>query len=197
MGYSISLLALQCADPGAALSHLKVERTGEFCEYADAPLSGYALPSGWYLVVDSRRRADSLLHPDVLGVLSRKCPVIACAIEEHVMYTSAEQWDRGSMVWRALHVGENGPIHLETEGTVPPSFQAICATHVADQQAEGGAEADVDHYFDIPLMVAKEIIGFKHDEESPGVDYARFDLLRELSEAARQPQSRPWWRFWA
>jgi hypothetical protein len=42
------------------------------------------------------------------------------------------------------------------------------------------------------LSAAQDIMGFKHDEELPGVNYQQFDLLRETS-----PQSqRPWWKVW-
>jgi hypothetical protein len=192
MGYTLSLLALKCPDPDAALSDLKIERTGELCVYPRAPLSGYTLPGGWYLVVGNRA-AHRLLEPRVLELISRKYPVIACSIEEHVMFSSAEQWLAGSVVWRAVHEGENGPRNLETSGTLPASFQSIADAHVAAQEADGGDEAEVDHYFRIPLEIARSIIGFKHDEEIPGLNYSGFDLLKDLDPARRVNRR---WKFW-
>jgi len=36
-------------------------------------------------------------------------------------------------------------------------------------------------------------MGFKHDEQVPGINYEKFDLLRE--ETAPQDQ-KPWWKVW-
>ena len=192
MGYSLSLLAIQTSDPTEALQQLGYVRTGQSCEYAQEPLSSLALPSGWFLVVAQRCDSD-FLQPKVLGPLSAHCPVVACSIEEHVMFSSAEYWAGGRQVWRAEHVGENGPIHLKTVGDLPAGFEAMAAAHKAAQEADGGAEADVDHYFEIPLDAAKDIIGFKHDEDVAGVDYDGFEVLRKT---AASPGAKPWWRFW-
>ena len=192
MGYSLSLLALQCTDPDAALSGLSIVRTGESCEYARERLTGYAMPQGWYLVV-ARRCDHRFLEANVLGPLSKTFRVIACSIEEHVMFSSAEEWVTGSLVWRAVHVGENGPIDLETSGALPLSFQSMADAIAAEQEADGGKAADVDHYFEIPLNAMKSITGFKHDEKISGINYEKFDLLRDTSTPQDQ---KPWWKVW-
>lgn len=192
MGYSISLIAIQSDDADRALSHLGLNRTGQLCEYARDPMSGYSLPGNWFLIV--AKGCDSpFLKPKILGPLSQHFPVVACSIEEHVMFSSAEYWAGGTMQWRAEHVGEDGPIHLKTTGTLPPNFEAIANAHKEQQEADGGEKADVDHYFEIPLNAAKSIIGFKHDEEIPGVDYDSFEIL---SKAPKSKGGKPWWRFW-
>ena len=192
MGYSLSLLAVQTPDPAEALRQLGHTRTGQLCEYAREPLSGYALSTNWFLIValgcDNR-----FLQPNILGPLSEHFPVVACSIEEHVMFSSAEYWTDGNQVWRAEHVGENGPIHLKTSGILPPGFEAMAAAHKEAQEADGGEKAGVDHYFDIPLNAAKAITGFKHDEGIPGVDYEGFEVLLKASSSTA---SKPWWRFW-
>ena len=109
------------------------------------------------------------------------------------MFSSAEYWAGGNQVWRAEHVGENGPIHLKTSGILPRGFEAMAAAHMEAQEADGGEKAGVDHYFDIPLNAAKEITGFKHDEDILGVDYESFEVLRKTSSST---DTRPWWRFW-
>ena len=192
MGYSLSLIAIQGANPDQALSQLGVVRTGQSCEYEREPMSGYVLPSNWFLIV-ARGCDSSFLKPGILGPLSEKHSVIACSIEEHVMFSSAEYWADGAMVWRAEHLGENGPIHLKTAGILPSDFEAMADAHKEMQEADGGEKADVDHYFDIPLNAAKSIIGFKHDEEIPGIDYDRFEVLHKLPS---QTERTPWWRFW-
>jgi hypothetical protein len=186
MGYSLSLLAVQCSDPDAALSGLNIVRTGQSCEYASKQLTGYAMPQSWYLVV-ANRCDYRFLRAKVLAPLSQNHRVVACSIEEHVMFSSAEEWVAGALAWRAVHAGENGPIDLKTSGTLPPSFQSMADELAAKQEAEGGKTAEVDHYFDVPLNAAKAITGFKHDEIVPSVDYQKFDQL--------QDQNRRW-KLW-
>lgn len=184
MGYSLSLLAVQTTDPAEALQQLGYIRTGQLCEYAREPLSGYELTANWFLIV-ARGCDNRFLQPKVLGPLSEHFPVVACSIEEHVMFSSAEYWVSGNQVWRAEHVGENGPIHLNTSGALPQGFEAMAAARKEMQEADGGEKAGVDHYFDIPLNAAREIMGFKHDEDVPGVDYESFELLHEASSSTK------------
>jgi hypothetical protein len=192
MGYSLSLLAVQTNDPAEVLQQLGYVRTDQFCEYARESLSGYSLPANWFLIV-ARGCDNRFLQPKILGPLSEHFPVVACSIEEHVMFSSAEYWVSGNQVWHAEHIGENGPIHLNTSGTLPPGFEAMAAAHKEAQEADGGEKAGVDHYFEIPLNAAKEITGFKHDEDIPGINYENFELLRKASSSI---EPKPWWRFW-
>jgi hypothetical protein len=188
MGYSLSLLAVQTTQQAEVLQQLGYIRTGKSCGYAKEALSSYALPSNWFLIV-ARGCDNRFLQPHILGPLSAHFPVVACSIEEHVMFSAAEYWAGGNRVWRAEHVGENGPIHLETSGILPPGFDALSAVHKQAQEADGGAKADVDHYFDIPLDAAKAIMGFRHDEDVKGVDYEGFEVLSSTDH-------KPWWCFW-
>lgn len=192
MGYSLSLLAVQTTNQTEALQQLGYIRTGQSCEYAREPLSSYVLPTKWFLIV-ARGCDNRFLQPKILGPLSAHFPVVACSIEEHVMFSSAEYWAGGNQLWRAEHVGENGPIHLKTTGILPAGFEAMAAAHKAAQEADGGEKAGVDHYFDIPLDAAKEIIGFRHDEDIPGVDYEAFEILQKTTSSA---DHKPRWRFW-
>src|SRR5258708_35386443 len=137
MGYSLSLLAVQCSDPDAALSRLNIVRTGQSCEYACEQLTGHAMPQGWYLVV-ANRCDHRFLQAKVLGPLSQNYRVVACSIEEHVMFSSAEEWVAGAMVWRAVHAGGKGPIDLKTSAAIPPSFQPIADAPAPKQKDKGG-----------------------------------------------------------
>lgn len=109
------------------------------------------------------------------------------------MFSSAEQWIDGIRIWRAEHNGEHGPINIKTAGVLPLNFRKISETLIQEQQDDGGAQAGVDHYFDIPLQAAKAITGFKHDEEIAGIEYDRFDLLLDNDSGSSK---NPWWRFW-
>lgn len=61
-----------------------------------------------------------------------------------------------------------------------------------DQQNEGGQDAAVDLVFDVPLLLAKELTGFKHDEQ-PTVFERAPTAFRDLSAPMR---GRPWWKVW-
>jgi len=148
------------------------------------------MPQGWYLVV-ANRCDHRFLQAKVLGPLSQNYRVVACSIEEHVMFSSAEEWVAGAMAWRAVHAGENGPMDLKTSGALPPSFQSMANALAAKQEAEGGKTAEVDHYLDIPLNAAKAITGFKHDEKVPGLDYEKFDLLQDQKPLQRMIDELP------
>jgi hypothetical protein len=43
---------------------------------------------------------------------------------------------------------------------------------------------------DIPLILAKELSGFRHDDSNPAVDETPFDVLHD------EQGVRPWWRLW-
>jgi hypothetical protein len=192
MGYSLSLLAVPTPNADEALRQLGYFRTGQSCEYARERLASYDRPTNWFLIVG--RGCDSrFLQPKILAPLSAHFSVVACSIEEHVMFSSAEYWAAGNQVWRAEHVGEDGPIHLKTSGALPTGFEAMAAEYKDAQEADCGEKAGVDHYFEIPLIAAKEIIGFKHYEDIPGVDYEGFEVLRD---GLSSVNSKPWWRFW-
>jgi hypothetical protein len=45
------------------------------------------------------------------------------------------------------------------------------------QRDKGGDEADVDYVFEIPLQVARFIVGFKHDEDNTHVIGNRFEVM--------------------
>src|SRR5260370_34421820 len=132
MGYSLSLLAVQCSDPDAALSRLNIVRTGQSCEYACEQLTGHAMPQGWYLVV-ANRCDHRFLQAKVLGPLSQNYRVVACSIEEHVMFSSAEEWVAGAMAWRGVPGGGDWPTDPKTSRALPQSLPSIASFHRAKQ----------------------------------------------------------------
>jgi hypothetical protein len=39
-------------------------------------------------------------------------------------------------------------------------------------------------------------VGFKHDEETPGLEEGSFEILKLSREGLVAKASKPWWRFW-
>ena len=120
--------------------------------------------------------------------LSRDCEVVSCTVEEHVMFSDAAGWRDGRHLWRVSHRGEDGPVGVDESGELPEDYSALRARLEARQAAEGGAEADVDYLFDIPVTLVQTITGYRHDESSPAYESAGFEVL----EAARAAPSKSW-----
>ena len=186
MGYSISWLAVKGKTADSVLQELGLISSGRMADFGTAPFTGRDLPSGWFLLV-LKGCDHKFINPESLASLSKNCEVIASSIEEHVMFSSAEQWTGGARVWRVEHVGENGPIQLTTDGALPVDFRSIADAQKKLQSDDGGEKAGVDHYFEIPLNAAQIIIGFKHDETNFGEN--GFQVFESSGKKSR-------WKLW-
>jgi len=121
--------------------------------------------------------ATPFLGAPVLERLSAGCEVLTCTVEEHVMFSEATGWRNGKRLWLVTHKGEDGPIDITAEGALPAEYASIRDRFVSQQDAEGGAEAEVDFLFEIPVVLVQTFVGYKHDEESPAFDTRGFELL--------------------
>jgi len=98
------------------------------------------------------------------------------------MASNASCWKNGSLVWSVEHDSNKGIKHLSTKGNLPDSFQAIRTRHFEEQDSDknryktADGETSADYIFDIPIEQAKELTGFRHDEESG----AEGDAFEEL-----------------
>lgn len=93
------------------------------------------------------------------------------------MFSEAAGWRDGRQEWRVTHRGEDGPMGLDVSGTPPSQFAAIRDDLSARQDAEGGAAAEVDFLFDIPVALAQSLTGFRHDEGGLDGEEIAFDVL--------------------
>jgi hypothetical protein len=190
MGYSLAWLAVRGIPFEVTLDRLRLLPSGAQAEYAESDLSARTIAGNWTLVV-ARRCDHRIIAERELTTLSADCEVIACSVEEHVMYSSAELWSHGHRRWHVAHDAQKGIAHLSTSGDLPGDFAATRARFAQEQEAEGGAEADVDLYFEIPLTLAHARVGFKHDEAGESTE-GGFQVLTD----SVAPSRGPWWRFW-
>ena len=167
MGISNSWFAVRGCPRDEALAQLGFEADVEIGD--DWPRARFAvsdLPGGWLLFV-----APGLndAFKDRFIALSAGRDAVACSVEEHVMYQEARGYRHGAEVWRVVHDPDKGEslFHLEVTGAPPAQFEAIRARLIAEQEAEGGEDANVDLVSDVPLDLAKSICGFKHDDHWP------------------------------
>jgi hypothetical protein len=113
-----------------------------------------------------------------------------------VMFASATFWRNGETLWRVEHHGDDEVTDLRVTGQPPEDFEPVRAELAAKQAAEDpAAKHAFDWYFEIPLLLACKLTGFKHDEDLPGTESGGFEILR-ADGSASAAWSKPWWRFW-
>jgi len=193
MGYSMSWAAVKGSTPQAVRDTLALRATGTREEIPESDITAAELPSGWYMVV-SDRDGLQLTSGEVLARLSALGEVIACFVEEHVMFSSAECWRSGRRVWSVQHDAQRGIEHLTAEGELPPRFSSVRDELRAKQEAAGGHKADVDYIWDVPVVLAHEFTGWRHDHVIPGLADDAFEVLEKTSSRPPKPQSTSWWR---
>lgn len=190
MGYSISWVAVKEKAPEALLQELGLARSGVMADYGETPFSGRLLPSGWFLVVFNRCE-HKFTAPKWLALLSGNCDLVAGSAEEHVMVSASEFWRKGRKIWRIEHDAQESIDHLSTSGALPDSYAAIQKQCAQEQEQAGGKNAEVDHFFDIPLLTAKIMVGFKHDDNE--LEDNSFEVFKV--QASSSP-TKPWWKLW-
>jgi hypothetical protein len=163
MGASLSWFAVRGKTAEAVLQEFGLKNVGR--EHCETPYCGGALPSGWYLVIHGRHEFTN----DEVRRLSQRCEVIACFVEEHVMVSRASSWKDGVQLWSVTHDAQEGDAHLDAQGKLPAEFTAICDRLTKQQEEEGGA----DFIFDIPVALARELVGYRHDE-TPAIAFVNF-----------------------
>ena len=176
MGFSVTWIAVREENAQRLLEQLALSPTGETEEFPESLISSAKLDTGWR-VIWYNKYGCPFLQPDKLRELSRDHDLLMCLVEEHVMASSSELWSSGKRVWWISHEGEGGPKGLSSDGALPECFDEIRSELEEAQRADGGEDAEVDYIFDIPLRVAKELVGFKHDEDCPEMADGRFAVL--------------------
>lgn len=193
MGQSLSWLAFKGPALEAGLERLGLAPTASVGEWMRKSLTGHALPGGWHLVL-APRCDHAIVSPASLERLSLQAEVIACSVEEHVMFSSAEFWKNGEKLWRVVHDAQQGRRHLDAGGALPDGYADALSRAAEEQAAEDAGADEVDFYFEVPLEIARQIAGFKHDEEHPALNYEQFDIYATAPGAAGA--TRKWWQVW-
>lgn len=198
LGWSCSWIAVRGGDPDSVLSELALVRTGEFWEMPEEDWSCASLPNGWFVVFSARHCEPSRFNAASLARLSAQCELVASAVEEHVMFSSASYWKDGKNLWSVVHDAQRSIYHIAAKGELPTSFASIEGNARASQDAEGGTEADVDRMFDVPLNVGAELTGFRHDQDISDPVESPFEILHtpDSQKAAGPATKKPWWKVW-
>ncbi len=165
------------------------EAPGEDNEYQAA-----MLPTGWVLLVCRMKRNGVVADPEVLKELSSSHRIVGCDEESHVMYSASCEWRAGRELWSVIHSSEEAATHLAARGDLPTGWPATRDEGMAVQAEAVKAGEDVDYVYEIPLAVAKQVVGYRL--ESDDDDDLEYVTLVAASPQTAPRQSKPWWRFW-
>lgn len=174
MSFSLVWFAVQGIAKDEFLERAAFVDTGEVDEYFEEEHSGGDLEGGWYAVVSND---VGLFEPAKLVRWSAGGRLVACMVHEGSMNSLATEWSDGRQVWSVSHDGSEGGDRLDVEGALPEVFEELKREAVA-LGAEGGES--VDFVFDIPLDLAAELTGFRHDEMGFDDDIPPFTALERV-----------------
>lgn len=162
MGFSISWIAVHSKPKAIVHAELGLGETGAKESVCDWPMAGVELPGGWYLLF-----LNDLLHPfteeAVLSKLSQGCLTVTCQVDEHVMASAAFAYRNGVKRWDVTHESEQGPRHLVENGALPPEYTGVKERLLREQYLGDAEEHGVDYVWDIPVTLAYEVVGYRHD----------------------------------
>ncbi|QDU73375.1 hypothetical protein Pan97_03450 [Bremerella volcania] len=189
MSFAYSWLAVSGKSPDDTLRDLGLTLGNTYEGFPNGNLSGIMLPTGWYLVVSER---CDYANTRRLRRLSKRCELVTCAVEEHVMYASTSGWKNGKHAWEITHDSQSaaGRHHLDATGKLPPMFDEIRTWYAGEQAAMDQSNQLVDCTMEVPIETARRITGFSFHDTLPGEGK---DLFHHLD---RDPTAKKWWQFW-
>lgn len=174
MGFSISWLAAPSDKKEFVLGALGLTETNQRQSFPESARAGIALPTGWYAVWFDHP-SPSTLKPEVLRMLSASTKIVACQVEEHAMVSTAASWENGKEQWFIAHDGEDGITSLDVMGNPPVFFDEVRVEMLQLQEGR----TDVDYVFNVPIMLAERIVGFRHDMAFDENDEEMFLVLSQ------------------
>ncbi len=175
MGFNIVWVGVDKSSKSELASLLTVRDTGLADETKEAPISAAELPNGWTIVVFNDLNPTLQGRIDALGPSRR---LVTCAVLEGPMVSQVIHRHGNGSSWSVAHVSEHGLFDLKVEGTPPDFFETIKAKQIAEQNAENEADAlNVDHIFDVPILLAEHVTGFRHDRYELESGVPNFTIL--------------------
>jgi hypothetical protein len=162
------------------LATLGLRPTGEVEEIPESPISSLALGE-WFLVVAND---FAFVERAPLARIAQRAELVTCAVEEHVMISAASGWKAGLRSWAVRHEAERGITHLDVSGNVPPNYTVIRDSQLKKQADARGKKAGADYVFDVPVLLAEALTGFRHDRYIGEGDLPRFQTLKPGGTAA-------------
>jgi hypothetical protein len=159
MGWHIWWLAVQGKKPDEVRAALRLIATDDYEEHLEADVLELELESGWYLICFNRIDLLPQIEKQI-PALSSSAQAVECVIEEGSMMSLANGYADGRLTWQVFHNSQAGVTHLDVQGELPPAYGAIRDGQLARQAAR---DKRVDYVFDVPVMLAQQLVGYRHD----------------------------------
>ena len=182
MGFALHWAALKGGNLDSICSIFKLRPTGQREDFAESDIVGVELPTGWCLVLFHRKTISG----ELLQEFSKSGEVISCFVEDHVMFSTAAGWKDQGPIWSVTHDCEKGRFHLVVEGMVPAALKDIQGNLIAKQKEAEAGKVEVDYIYDIPAELAKELTGYRHDQDIPGMTGQIFHVLEPSKQVAEK-----------
>lgn len=164
------------------LRALELKETERFLPRPGTSHCGVPLGTGWYLLYLNDPDEPTL---ETAGQkLSAIAPVVACELHPRKKRSACASWKDGQREWSVSYDGRANAGAVQTAGSVPRSFAQVKDEFMARQGSD-----HIDYVFEIPLQLARQLTGFKHDEDFEGVLSGSFEVLEPLN-----APEKPWWK---
>lgn len=173
MGWSLSWVGVRGVHAGELWRRLGLRPTGRTSELPVGRFSAATAEGEWTVICASRD--DRFVDGALLGPLSGYGEAVGCFVQEHAMFSQAVCWRSGERAWAVTHDAERSPDHLQACGDLPAPF------HQLELEAMTARRLDPqgpDLVFDVPLDLAKAVVGFRHDEDEGRVFHELEPSLR-------------------
>lgn len=176
MGFSLSWVAAPGKNPQELLRRLGLRSTHTFEEIPESALVCTVFETDWTVVLTQGEEPP--VTETFCARLSKAWELVTCVVEEHVMFSQASNWRKGERVWSVVHDAQVSRDHLEVTGQAPESLDRIW--RAVDEMKRSTPIDGVDYAFDVPVLLAESVTGFRHDASEPE---RRFEVLERT----------PWW----
>ncbi|MBQ5947222.1 hypothetical protein [Massilia sp. ST3] len=175
MGIALSWVSVKGLAPEEILSRLELAQTDEERSYPFEGIVAHPLPQQAFLVA-ARGSEHRILAADSMARLSIGCQALSCDVEEHVGYAACALWRDGRQLWAVTYDSDDDPESVFYKGEVPGRLHELLAT----VEAMDSEHFEGHFHMDIPLILAKEYGGFRHDDDDAMFDAIPFAALKDL-----------------
>lgn len=132
---------------------------------------------GWLIVFGDGWDFMGLIEREQAVRLSDRGEVVFLYTDDTPMCAEIAFFVGGKEVWSISYDGLNGIGTPVLAGQLPDGVTSVLALARKEQEAAGGATADVDHLYDVVAEAGRKVVGFRHDETlSTGAHLPIFQL---------------------
>ena len=182
MGYRCRWVAMRGRDRADVLARLKLAVKRELNEGV-YDTGVYAVDAdGWLVVIgDGGDFMDRIERADA-SRLSDGGEVIFLYTDDTPMRAEITSFVGGEAAWSLTYDGSDGVAAPALSGKLPEVAEGLIAQAREEQEAAGGAESGVDHFYDVVAALGRELVGFRHDETLSAGEHLP---ILELEDVAR------------